>query len=101
MNYKLQTTATFDKWYSKLKDKSVKYRLEARFSRLTLGNFGDAKSVGNNVFELRFFFGSGYRVYYTMREGEIVLLLCAGDKATQNNDIELSYRLCADLNKTS
>jgi len=99
MNYEIQTTATFDKWFGKIKDKSIKYRLEARLSRLTKGNFGDAATIANHLFELRFFFGSGFRIYYTLMDGKIVLLLCGGDKSSQSADIEQAKVLLEELNK--
>ena len=98
MNYEIHTTPIFDKWYSKIKDKSVRYRLEARLSRIAGGNFGDAKSVGSSLFELRFFFGGGFRIYYTIIASEIVLLLCGGDKSTQSSDIEQAKKLLDELN---
>lgn len=64
---------------------------------MQLGNFGDAKSVGAGVFELRFDFGPGYRVYYTERNGEIVVLLAGGDKSTQKQDIEKAKELAATI----
>ncbi|MCF6205134.1 MAG: type II toxin-antitoxin system RelE/ParE family toxin [Methylococcaceae bacterium] len=99
MNYEIQTTITFDKWFSKIKDKSTKYRLEARLSRLSKGNFGDATPVASSLFELRFFFGSGFRIYYTLLDNKIVLLLCGGDKSSQSTDIEQAKILLTELNK--
>jgi len=64
---------------------------------MQLGNFGDAKPVGAGVFELRFDFGPGYRVYYTERNGEIVILLAGGDKSTQNQDIEKAKQLAETI----
>jgi len=96
MNYAIHTTPIFDKWLRKIKDKSIRFRLEARFSRLSAGNFGDAKTITSHLFELRLFFGAGYRVYYTIKKGQVVILLCAGDKSTQSNDIEQAKQL---LNK--
>ncbi len=98
MNYEIQTTITFDKWFSKIKDKSTKYRLEARLSRVTKGNFGDVEAVASCLFELRFFFGGGIRIYYTMIGGKIVLLLCGGDKSTQSSDIVQAKKLLDELN---
>ena len=65
--------------------------------RMQLGNVGDAKSVGDGVFELRFDFGPGYRVYYTEREGEIIVLLAGGDKSSQKQDIEKAKQLAATI----
>ena len=98
MNYEIRTTAIFNKWHSKIKDKSARFRLEARLSRIAEGNFGDAKPISHNLFELRFFFGGGFRIYYTIRAGEIVLLLCGGDKSTQSSDIEQAKKLLDELN---
>ena len=64
---------------------------------MQLGNVGDAKSVGDGVFELRFDFGPGYRVYYTERDGEIVVLLAGGDKSTQKQDIEKAKQLAKTI----
>ena len=64
---------------------------------MQLGNVGDAKPVGDGVFELRFDFGPGYRVYYTERDGEIVVLLAGGDKSTQKQDIEKAKQLAATI----
>ena len=64
---------------------------------MQLGNVGDAKSVGDGVFELRFDFGPGYRVYYTEREGEIIVLLAGGDKSSQKQDIEKAKQLVATI----
>ena len=84
----IRTTEQFNTWFSKLKDKQTKARINVRLRRLELGHYGDCKAVGNDVRELRFFFGSGYRIYYTERNGEVVILLCAGDKSSQTTDIK-------------
>ena len=64
---------------------------------MQLGAVGDAKSVGDGVMELRFDFGPGYRVYYTERGGEIVILLAGGDKSTQERDIEKAKKLADNI----
>ncbi|MFI3219102.1 MAG: type II toxin-antitoxin system RelE/ParE family toxin [Methylococcales bacterium] len=98
MTYLIHTTAIFDKWLSKIKDKATRYRLETRLSRIANGHFGDAKPIESNLFELRFFFCSGFRIYYTIRGAEIVLLLCGGDKSSQSSDIETAKKLLNELN---
>jgi len=77
----------FSEWFSSLKDRTFRARVRNRISRLELGNFGDCEPVGEGVFELRLFFGSGLRVYFAEYESTEVILLCGGDKKTQNKDI--------------
>lgn len=74
-------------WISSLKDIMGKAKILTRIERAESGNFGDHKSVGDGVFELRVSFGPGYRVYYALENNEIILLLVAGDKSTQEKDI--------------
>ena len=93
----VRKTPAFDRWFRKLGDLEARARILARLRRLMLGNFGDARSVGARVFELRIDYGPGYRVYF-MRHGEaIVLLLCAGDKRTQNADIRRAQRMVREF----
>jgi putative addiction module killer protein len=71
-----------------LKDYTIRARILRRLERLKQGNYGDCKSVGEGVLELRFFFGSGYRVYIGEAADDVVILLCGGDKDSQDKDIE-------------
>ncbi|MDH5388745.1 MAG: type II toxin-antitoxin system RelE/ParE family toxin [Gammaproteobacteria bacterium] len=77
----------FDSWLKGLKDQRAKTKILVRLDRLSLGNFGDTKSIDEGVFELRINEGKGYRVYFGRKGGEIVLLLCGGNKSTQQKDI--------------
>ena len=77
----------FKEWLLGLNDSQTRARVRARLDRLRLGNFGDSKSVGSGIFELRFHLGPGYRVYYGLRQGRIVILLSGGDKSAQASDI--------------
>ena len=81
----------FEEWFLSLKDVTVKSRILARIDRLLRGSLGDSKRVGNGVFELRFHFASGYRVYFGIDQGVIVILLLGGDKSTQQSDIRRSH----------
>ncbi|MFI3299784.1 MAG: type II toxin-antitoxin system RelE/ParE family toxin [Candidatus Gastranaerophilales bacterium] len=74
-------------WLKSL-DKAIAQRIFSRLKRLSLGNLGDTKKIDNKISELRFFAGSGYRIYFTEIDNVLILLLNAGDKATQGKDIE-------------
>ena len=80
----------YEKWFQKLKDNRAKYRIVVRLAQVAEGYFGDVKSVGQGVKELRFFFGPGYRIYFAEKGNTIVLLLCGGDKGSQRRDIQLA-----------
>ena len=88
----------FDLWISKLKDKRAKICIFIRLDRVMDGNFGDYKSLGDNVYELRIPEGKGYRVYYGNENGTVILLLCGGDKSTQSKDIEQAKKYWSDYN---
>jgi putative addiction module killer protein len=97
MNYEIHTTEVFDKWTAKLKDRQAAMAIALRLARVASGNFGDTKIIGDGVSELRIFVGPGYRIYYTIRNNEIVILLCGGDKSTQQNDIKQAKELAKNL----
>jgi putative addiction module killer protein len=84
---KIRRTDTFIKWLKKLKDKTGKFLIAERISRLKNGNPGDCCPVGENVSEMRIHYGPGYRVYFKDTGKEIIILLCGGDKSTQQADI--------------
>lgn len=88
MVYEIRQTVAFDMWFRKLKDKTAKRKFLARFARIENGNFGDCKTLTQNLFEMRFSFGPGYRIYYTIQDNVIVLLLVGGDKSSQKKDIQ-------------
>jgi len=77
----------FSDWLISLKDRTFRARIRNRISRLELGNMGDCEPVGEGIFELRFFFGPGFRVYFANHEDATILLLGGGDKKTQAKDI--------------
>ncbi len=97
MKYTLESTWQYDKWFRKLKDCSSKIKILARLSRVENGNFWDFKQLGSNLYELRLFFGPGLRIYYTIRDGRIVLLLAGGDKSSQQQDIQKAEVLLEEM----
>ena len=97
MKYELRSSKQYDKWFTKLKDSSIKIKVLARLDRVENGNFGDFKQIGSNLFELRFFFGSGLRIYYTIQESRVLFLLAGGNKSTQSKDIERAAELLNEL----
>jgi putative addiction module killer protein len=95
----VRQTKTFMEWRAGLRDAVARKRIGARIDRLSFGNFGDAKSVGEGVRELRLDFGPGYRIYFVQRGDVLVILLCGGDKSTQARDIAKAKRLAQELAK--
>lgn len=89
-------SAEFESWFEGLKDLQARARITARIRRMSLGNPGDVKSVGAGVSELRIDYGPGYRVYFLQRGKVVAVLLCGGDKRTQQRDI----RQALDIAKT-
>ncbi|MBV6449015.1 type II toxin-antitoxin system RelE/ParE family toxin [Nitrosomonas sp.] len=83
-------------WIDGLKDKKNQQRIRTRIRRLGEGLYGDCESVGEGVLELRMFFGSGYRVYFGEDADHIVVLLCGGDKDSQNQDIKNAKKYWKD-----
>ena len=87
-------TDEFIKWMKRLRDADARARINVRIRRISLtGNFGDAKPVGDGVYELRIGYGPGYRVHYSQRGNEIILLLIGGDKSSQQKDIDKAKKL--------
>ena len=97
VEYEINTTNIFDKWLTGVKDTQHRARIISRFDHIQLGNFGDHKNLGGNLFELRFFFGPGFRTYYTIKGGKIIFLLCGGDKSTQSKDIKKARTIMDEL----
>jgi putative addiction module killer protein len=89
--------SSYVNWLTGLKNRKDALRISARILRIEQNNFGDTKSVGGGVSELRFTFGPGYRVYYTLREGTVCILLGGGTKQRQQKDIATAKDLAARL----
>lgn len=95
--FEIRRTAAFLDWLTGLKDIQGRARIAKRLDRLADGNFGDVKPVGGGVSELRFAFGPGHRVYYVQRGQLIVILLCGGDKQSQQRDIERAIAMAKEI----
>lgn len=95
--YEIRKTDTYALWLDRLSDIQARARVLARVERLAAGNPGDAKPVGEGVSEMRIDYGPGYRVYFTKRGREVIILLAGGDKRTQAADIKTALRLARNL----
>ncbi|MHB8258404.1 MAG: type II toxin-antitoxin system RelE/ParE family toxin [Acidiferrobacterales bacterium] len=93
----IRQTDEYARWFTALRDRQARARIDARLRRLSLGNPGDVKSVREGVSELRIDYGPGYRVYFVQRGQALVVLLAGGDKRTQNRDIKLAQALAREL----
>jgi putative addiction module killer protein len=89
----------FDEWFDSLRDLRMQAAVDARLTRVRAGNFGDCKSVGGGVFELRISFGPGLRVYYGLHGRKIVVLVGGGDKRSQARDIRRAQLLWRQFTK--
>lgn len=89
----VRQTDTYADWFASLKDRTARVRIDIRVRRLSLGNPGDVKPVGEGVSELRVDAGPGYRVYFVQRGSEFILLLAGGDKSSQDRDIREAKQL--------
>jgi len=93
----VRQTDKYSEWFDALRDRQARARINARIRRLSLGNPGDVQPIGEGVSELRIDYGPGYRVYFTHRDREVVILLAGGDKRTQDRDIETAQALARNL----
>jgi len=95
----IEKTSEFDKWLKKLKDFKAKAKILLRIQKLeTDEHFGDCKTVGNGIRELRINFAKGYRIYFKENDGKIIILLIGGDKSSQQNDIKKAKEIWKHLN---
>ena len=97
MEYQIVNTEVFDKWATSLRDRRAAGAIAKRLTRVAGGSFGDVASVGHGVSELKINIGQGYRVYYTIRRQTVVILLCGGDKSTQDKDIKRAKKLAKEV----
>jgi putative addiction module killer protein len=93
----IRETEVYALWFSSLRDRRAKARIDTRIRRLSLGNPGDIKPVGTGVSELRIDYGPGYRIYFIQCGSALIVLLAGGDKSTQQQDITQAIELARDL----
>ena len=93
----VRQTEAFEEWFEGLGDHVAKKKVGQRIARLQVGLFGDTKSLGDKVFELRINHGPGYRVYFAQEGSMVVILLCGGDKGSQARDIARAKEMAAEL----
>jgi putative addiction module killer protein len=93
----VRQTDEFSGWLRRLRDANAVARIAGRIRRMEMGNPGDSRSVGQGVLEMRIDYGPGYRVYYVHHGAHIVVLLCGGDKRTQQQDIKKALRVAETL----
>jgi putative addiction module killer protein len=93
----IERTDEFSRWFKDLRDIRATAKIASRIDRLALGNPGDVTPVGSGVSELRIHYGPGYRIYFVRRGVKIVVLLCGGDKSSQQADIALARKLAREL----
>ena len=96
MVLRIVQSITFERWLVRLRDKRAIARIKLRLSAVSDGNFGDMRSVGNGVFELRIHSGPGYRLYLVREGDEVVVLLYGGDKSSQQRDIKRAHELARE-----
>ena len=97
MRYHIVTTDDFNLWLARIRDRQAARAIAQRLDRAAAGHLGDVKPVGQGVSEMRIFAGQGYRLYFTIRNGEFIILLCGGNKSSQSRDITRAQRILNEL----
>ncbi len=95
--YTVLETDAFIDWVNSLRDRPTRIRLRRRLGKAARGNLGDVKSVGDGIWEMREFFGSGWRMYYLQRGEIVIMMLGGGDKSSQASDIEAAKAIAKEL----
>ena len=87
----------FDEWFDSLRDRTTRIRLAVRLDKVQRGILGDVKPVGDGIYEMREFFGPGWRMYYVQQGAVLIVMLGGGDKASQTGDIAAAKKLATNL----
>jgi len=95
--YKVIRLEEFSEWLNNLRDKTTRIRLSRRLEKAQKGNLGDVKPVGNGVYEMREFFGTGWRMYYVISGKTLIIMLGGGDKSSQSKDVKNAIELAQRL----
>jgi putative addiction module killer protein len=95
--YTVLETDTFIDWVNSLRDRPTRIRLRRRLGKAARGNLGDVKPVGEGIWEMREFFGPGWRMYYLQRGELVIMMLGGGDKSSQAGDIEAAKAIAKEL----
>ncbi|MCE5204124.1 MAG: type II toxin-antitoxin system RelE/ParE family toxin [Actinomycetia bacterium] len=93
----IRQTDEYESWFDSLRDREARFRIITRIRRLSLGNLGDVKPVGEGVSELRITYGPGYRIYIKQQGEGLIILLAGGDKSSQKRDVERAKQLARGL----
>jgi putative addiction module killer protein len=93
----IRKTETFLKFFEELRDRKATRLISSRIDRLSFGHEGDVAPVGEGISELRIHFGRGFRIYFKRHGDVFIILLCGGDKSSQDRDIKLAKRLAKEL----
>ena len=97
MKYEIKKSTSFNTWLEELKDSVIRNKLLLRLNRVSEGNFGNHKLLAPNLFELKFTFGGGIRIYHTVKNNQFVFLLAGGNKDTQSRNIEKAKAILKTL----
>ena len=95
----LLRTAEFDRWLKGVRDRVAQARIAQRLDAAVIGHFGDCEPVGDGISEMRIHVGAGYRVYFTRRAAVVYVLICGGDKTSQQRDVKRAKQLLKLLPK--
>ena len=93
----IKKTEVFEKWFRKIKDGKTRYIINMHITRLSQEYSCDCKPIGQGLSELRIHYGKGFRIYYKKKNNQIIILLCAGDKSTQEKDIQNAYKIAMEV----